>query len=119
MKQELGKTIITGCRHFSSYKIVEKTCDPYNITEDVSGGARGADKLGERYARIHGIPIKKFSADWNKHGISAGRKRNVPMIEYADSLIAFWDNKSKNTEHIITIARTQGLTVIVIDVLDK
>jgi hypothetical protein len=37
-----------------------------SITEIVSGGARGADRLGERYARQRGLPCKVFPAQWVK-----------------------------------------------------
>ena len=36
------------------------------------------------------------------------------MANYADVLIAFWDEKSKGTKHMIDIAKKQDLTVIVV-----
>jgi len=38
----------------------------------VSGGAKGADTLAERFAKELGIDCEVFLADWNKHGKAAG-----------------------------------------------
>ena len=81
------------------------------ITEIVSGGARGIDKLGESYAKTHSIPLMIFPADWNKYGKSAGYIRNKEMAEYADCLLAIWDRKSKGTKHMIDLAGDNNLTI--------
>lgn len=82
--------------------------------EIVSGTANGADKLGEKYANEKGYLLKKFPADWDKYGKSAGFKRNVEMSNYADALIAFWDGKSKGTKHMIDLAKRYELKVKVV-----
>lgn len=51
------------------------------VTEIVSGGTRGVDRLGERYAYRHGLPCKVFPAQWAKHGRSAGPLRNMEFVE--------------------------------------
>lgn len=81
----------------------------------VSGGARGADDLGIRYADAKGIEVSVFHPDWNKYGKSAAYLRNVEMAEEANMLLAFWDGKSKGTKHMIDIAKERGLDVIVYD----
>lgn len=68
-----------------------------DITEIVSGRAGGADRSGENFAISQKIPIKDFTADWNKYGKSAGPIRNKEMAEYCDKAIIFWDGKSKGT----------------------
>lgn len=99
------KTIIAGCRDFTDYHLLKEQVDYYrkthNISEIVSGLARGADELGEVYAQQHDIPVAKFPADWDKHGKSAGPIRNRQMADYADCLIAVWDGKSKGTKNMI------------------
>ena len=112
------KIIIAGSRTFTDYELLRKACDE-NITsqdEIVSGGARGADLLGERYAKENGITVKRFPADWNKYGRSAGIIRNIEMVKYSDMLIAFWDERSAGTKHIIEIAKKDLLEIKVIDV---
>ena len=74
--------------------------------EIVSGGARGADQLGERYAQERGYKLRVFPADWNRYGKQAGYIRNVHMADYADALVAFrMPGVSKGTDHMIRIAR--------------
>lgn len=80
----------------------------------VSGGARGADKLGELYAHTNLHSLKVFPADWEKFGKSAGYIRNEEMAKYADCLVAFWDGKSRGTKHMIDLAHKHGLQVRVV-----
>ena len=116
------KVIIAGTRDFNDYAFLKKNLDyflqginPNNEEiEIVSGNARGADKLGERYAKEHNLPVKLFRANWDKYGKRAGYLRNQEMANYSDMLIAFWDEKSKGTKHMIDIAKKQSLTVIVV-----
>lgn len=116
------KVIIAGTRDFNDYAFLKRNLDyflqginPNNEEiEIVSGNARGADKLGERYAKEHNLPVKLFPANWDKYGKRAGYLRNQEMANYSDMLIAFWDEKSKGTKHMIDIAKKQGLTVIVV-----
>lgn len=109
------KLIIAGGRDFMNYEKLRTCVDDFvqrnEVTEVVSGTARGADVLGEIYAKANGIPVKQFPANWNKHGKKAGYLRNAEMAEYADALIAFWDGKSKGTKHMIDLAYKHGLQV--------
>lgn len=109
------KVIIAGCRDFNDYAHVCRAIkeSEFEITEIVSGGANGVDKLGERYAKENNIPVKKFPADWNKYGKGAGPKRNGEMAEYADALIAVWDNCSRGTGNMIDKANQRGLDVYI------
>ena len=115
------KVIIAGGRDLtpSFFPTLMIVCDHLlkNKTEVeiVSGKAKGADQLGEAYAKLKGYQIKEFPADWDNLGKSAGFKRNVQMAEYADALIAFWDGKSKGTKHMIDTAEKSGLQVKIIN----
>ncbi|KKN10226.1 hypothetical protein LCGC14_1038820 [marine sediment metagenome] len=101
------KLVIAGSRDFEDYELLKRFCLIYRdkITEIVSGCARGADLMGEKYAKEIGIPVKRFPANWNKYGKSAGMIRNKEMMQYGDHLIAFWDSESRGTAHIIGLAR--------------
>lgn len=107
------RTIIAGSRSFNNMGNLLYSLGkiPWRLTEIVSGGARGADKLGERLAKEESINLKVFPADWDKYGKSAGYIRNAEMAEYADALIAFWDGKSKGTKNMIETAAKKGLYV--------
>jgi hypothetical protein len=108
------KTIIAGSRTFNDYEFLKESCKKYNITQIISGTAKGADVLGERYAKEFNIPLIKVPADWSL-GKKAGYLRNVEMSEIAEQLIAFNVNHSKGTEHMINIAKNKKLNVIVFE----
>lgn len=110
------KIIIAGSRTFKDYKKLCEICD--KILQDqtkieiVSGAYyKGADKLGEQYAKERGFNLKKIPADWNKYGKAAGPKRNEQMANYANTLIAFWDGKSNGTRSMIQLAKQYKLRV--------
>jgi len=86
------KTIIAGSRNIVEYKALLDAVEAsgFEITEVVSGGARGVGALGERYANEKSIPLKIFPADWESYGRKAGIMRNTEMAHYADALIAVW-----------------------------
>jgi len=114
------KVIIAGSRSFDSYEFLRQSCDSilhcYDSVEVVSGTAKGADKLGEYYAESREFAIKRFPANWNLRGKSAGYLRNTEMANYADMLICFWDGESLGTKHMIDFATKKGLKVFVYDV---
>jgi len=106
------RVIIAGSRDFNDYDTLGEICD-YMLqnkldVEIVSGTARGADQLGERYANERGFKLKKFPADWSL-GKSAGYIRNELMAQNADALIVFWDGKSKGTLNMINLAKQYKL----------
>lgn len=86
---------IVGGRDFDDYEQFKSCISGENIQfkSIVSGGARGVDILAERYAKEIGVPVKIYLPDWTKHGKAAGPIRNRQIIENADCVIAFWDEK--------------------------
>ena len=79
-------------------------CDPPEV-EVISGGAKGADTLGERFAKIYRCPITIFKPDWDTHGKAAGFIRNQTIIDNCDMVLAFWDGKSHGTADTIGKAK--------------
>ncbi len=92
---------------------------PENVTEIVSGGARGIDTCAREYAKSHGIKLKEFLPEYEKHGRSAPLKRNLKIIDYADLIIAFWDGQSRGTKFVIDNCkkRNKKVTVIISSVI--
>ena len=107
------RTIIAGSRNRTTkYHLAEAvTSCGWMPTVVLSGTARGADQLGEEWAKLNGIPVERYPANWDLHGKSAGFKRNTEMAEKAEALIALWDGESRGTKHMIDIARRKGLRV--------
>lgn len=99
----MTKLIIAGSRNFQDYTLLCNVLDklPYTITEIVSGTCRGADLLGERYALEHNIPIKRFPANWDLYGKSAGPIRNKQMAIYADKAVVFYYPDSRGSLNMI------------------
>jgi hypothetical protein len=109
------KLAVIGSRGFNDYGLLKETLEQYKGVEQfISGGARGADLLGERWARENNIPTKIFKPDWDKHGKAAGFIRNKDIISNADLVIAFWDGVSKGTQHSINLAKDGGKELIII-----
>jgi hypothetical protein len=111
------KVIVAGGRDFKDYKVLSQYCDKIlsrtdtSSIEIVSGGAKGADTLAERYAKEKGYPFRVFEAKWESYNSAAGPVRNREMAEYSDALIAFWNQKSPGTRSMISIAEELGLKV--------
>ncbi len=87
------KAIIAGCRYYTDANFIAIKLNKFKpyIDEVLSGGAQGVDQLGERWAEYYSIPVRKYPADWAKHGRAAGPIRNEEMAKDADALFAFWD----------------------------
>jgi len=112
------RVIVAGTRTFKDYELLRSKLDEFlkdiEDIEIVSGSARGADALGERYAKEKGYKITRFPADWNRFGKSAGYIRNKEMAKYSTNCIVFWDGKSKGTKHMIDLAKKHELKLKVI-----
>jgi hypothetical protein len=114
------RLIVAGSRGFWSQDLMDRTLDnllqnkqPDEI-EIVSGGARGADRSAIVYAHNRGYKLTVMNAEWNKHGRSAGYKRNQQMAAYADACVVFWDEKSRGSKHMIDIAKSIDMPLRVI-----
>jgi hypothetical protein len=112
------KYIIAGMRDFTDYsyfKAYMKLLSPFlEITEVVSGHAKGVDTMAEYWAEQNNIKLKVFTAEWDKLGKRAGHVRNQKMAVYADGLIAFWNGFSRGTADMIKTAQKENLEGYVI-----
>jgi len=115
------KILVCGSRDFSDFARLKATlCDLIDDMSQVvilSGCARGADSLGEKFAEENGIPVERFPADWNKFGRRAGFIRNKEMVDKADMTIAFHINHSRGTAHTIALSREKGILTHVEEVI--
>ena len=110
--------LIAGSRDFNDYELLcrhmNHVLQKHRIDEIISGGARGADSLGERYAKEHNIPFKLFPANWDLYGKRAGYLRNVEMGKYCKAALIFWDGESKGTQHMINILKAKNKKFVTI-----
>ena len=107
------KVIIAGSRHIEDFDALSQLVEGagWEIDEVVSGGCRGVDEMGERWAEGHGIPVKTFVADWAHYGREAGELRNREMAHYADALILLWDGKSPGASCMLRESARAGIPI--------
>ena len=86
---------------------------PAEVSEIVSGGARGIDFCAAEYAEGAGLPLKVFLPEYEKYGRAAPLKRNDQIAEYADACLAFWDGVSRGTQYTISQFRKRGKPVFI------
>lgn len=132
------RVIVAGGRNFTDTALLYNTLNSLSVSlaaqgraiRIVSGGARGTDALGEKWAVAAGIPPIVVSAEWGNldapgavikrtrtgklYNAKAGNDRNEQMAKQAEELVAFWDGASKGTGHMIDIATSVGLPVTVV-----
>lgn len=115
------KLIVAGGRDFTDTNRMiaelQKLLESGEITDSpelVCGMARGADMLAYSLWANNRMPIHNFPANWNKHGKSAGYKRNQEMGEFADAAVCFWDGNSKGTKHMIDIMNRLNKPVYIV-----
>jgi hypothetical protein len=109
------RVIVAGGRDFDDWELLSSTLDSLILRPEhtviVSGGAKGADSLGERYAEERGLDLVVMPAEWKRYQNrrSAGFIRNEKMAWFSNRLIAFWDGASSGTNHMIETARKYNI----------
>lgn len=108
------KLAIVGSRSFEDYDAMCSILVPFHITEIISGGARGADRLAERYAQEHDIELTVIPAEWEKSGKAAGPIRNKVMVSMCDGAVCFWDGLSKGTRNTMQLCWKAGKPLMIV-----
>ena len=109
------RVIICGGREWTneidSFKFLDRCDKALHITTVISGHARGADKIGERWATANLKELKIYPADWKKHDKAAGPIRNQQMLDEAkpDYVIAF--PGGTGTAHMKRIAKEANVPI--------
>lgn len=116
------RILITGSRTWADRDVIRaalveagRSADvhPQDVTV-VHGGARGADRIAGEIAREFGCTVEIHAADWDKHGKSAGHRRNAEMIRAgADMVLAFPLGESRGTRGCVALAEAAGIPVVV------
>ena len=106
---------VIGSRDFNDYDQLKMVLNEHdNIELLVSGGAKGADSLGESWAKEKNVPTLIFKPEWDKYGRSAGFKRNQDIVNNSDLVIAFWDGQSRGTKSSIDLCKKLAVDVKII-----
>lgn len=114
------RVIVAGGRNYNDYENVKKNLDALfkNLNKEkliiISGGAPGADEMGERYAKENGYKLERFPADWKRFGNAAGPIRNRQMAQVGNACVCF-DTGGRGTADMIRVAKEFRLNLRVID----
>ena len=109
------KVAVIGSRSFADYGLLCRTLDAIpELSTIVSGGAPGADSLGERYSDERGLAKQIYRPDWARYGRGAGKVRNKTIVDASDLVVAFWDGASTGTRHALDYAKQRGKPVRVV-----
>ncbi len=110
---------IIGSRNFENYILAKNILleiineNDLIVNKIISGGAKGVDKIAEKFAEEFNIDIEVIKPDWKKYGRSAGLIRNSDIIKNSDFIIAFWNGKSKGTLDSINKAKKLNKELII------
>jgi hypothetical protein len=120
------RTIICGDRNWDNkeylFFVLTGLDAMHGIDTVISGHARGADTMGELWARENNKELLIFPAEWDKYQ-QAGRKnpagpiRNRQMLKEGkpDMVVAFHESlaTSKGTKDMVKIAKQSGVLTYV------
>lgn len=83
-------------------------------TEIITGGARGADAMGEAWALEHQVALRIMRPDWERHGKRAALLRNGDIVEACTHLLAFPHPKGSGTQDTVRKAMKSDKVVTVV-----
>jgi hypothetical protein len=113
----MQQVVVTGSRHWTAVAELHAVLAQYKGSHFHQGGARGVDRIAEMWCNDNFERCTSWPADWDRHGKSAGFKRNLQMLTEAtpDLVLAFRaEGKSNGTDHTIREARRLGIPVRVV-----
>jgi hypothetical protein len=111
---------IVGSRNFKDLTaVVDYVLSLPEGTLIVSGGAKGVDSVAADAARIKGLVVREYLADWENLGKAAGFIRNKDIVAGAERVVAFWDGTSKGTLSSINLAKQMDKPLAVVKVCES
>jgi predicted Rossmann fold nucleotide-binding protein DprA/Smf involved in DNA uptake len=108
---------VVGSRKWTDYALMCQVLDEIAPTVIVSGGARGADRLAERYASERGLSLRVFKPNLIDHRKfrDAAFARNAEIVADSDQVVAFWIGNSTGTAHTIGLAKKAGKLLRIVE----
>lgn len=110
--------LVCGSRDYRDkirlYNELNRVFSDDKYSDMLTGGATGADRLAEDFAREHGIPCLSIPADWTKYGKIAGPIRNSEMIARKPLLVVAFSSQATltaGTADTVRKARACGIPV--------
>lgn len=112
----MAKLVIAGGLEFvgteTDFNTICQLVIDYNITEIVSGTARGADQFGEQCAKRLKLPVTRFPADWDNISVPGALIRQTKYGKLYNALAGPNRNElmAKYTDYVHTFSGDRGTT---------
>ena len=100
------KVAVVGSRNIVVENLEEYM--PENVSEIISGGAKGVDTCAEEYAKEKGIKLTVIKPEYNKYGRGAPLVRNKEIVDLCDIALIFWNGQSRGTKFVIDYCEKTG-----------
>lgn len=106
----MSRILICGTRLAKATPLIEAIYDELVLVPGdvvIHGAAPGVDTEAGRLARERGADVEEYPADWQRHGMAAGPRRNQRMLDEGkpERCYALPDENSKGTLDMIERAR--------------
>lgn len=108
------KILVCGGRSYNNQERVDRVLDQFiNLGMIIHGAATGADTCAQNYADCKLVAYKRYRADWERYGVSAGPIRNKFMLDDNPdiSLVVAFPG-GRGTENMIDLANKRGILVM-------
>jgi predicted Rossmann fold nucleotide-binding protein DprA/Smf involved in DNA uptake len=110
---------VVGSRQFNNkdllYTILKSFVDvSFGDILIVSGGAKGADTLAEKFANENNLNKLIIPAQWDRYGKRAGPIRNQLIVDNSEMIIAFPAEISRGTWDTITKAKKDRKKILIV-----
>lgn len=113
------RLLVCGGRDYANAKHVFAVLDEVTRGQAkvwvCTGGARGADKWAEDWARWSGCELTIYPAEWDRYGKSAGPIRNSEMLRDFQPTLVIAFPGGHGTADMVYRARAAGVPVKVVD----
>jgi len=108
------RVLIAGGRKFNDVAFLSKYLEKYvgAVSLVISGTAKGADRLGEKWAKSNGVPVERYPAQWSRYGAAAGPIRNQKMLDKGKPDLVVVFKGGTGSAHMAKIARKSGVKVL-------
>ena len=102
------RVLVCGGRDFADKALLEATLDKVHAKYGdalviIHGAAKGADLMAEDWAKARQVPYVGVPAQWDKHGKSAGPKRNKRMRDTMDPMACIAFAGGSGTRNMISL----------------
>lgn len=109
------RVLICGGRDYKNQiefdTVMASLHDRLKITCVISGGARGADAMAEKWADENKIPKEIYQARWDVYGKAAGHWRNARMLGEGRPQLCIAFPGGRGTADMVHKCETAGVTV--------